>query len=412
VSYGGIWGPAIFSYFERQNDAIADGSLNDPKAKPIKLGTLGIQNGCMDPLVQGEAWPEFAHQNTYGIEAIPQDVYDGAMKNFSMPGGCKDRIIACRAAATEGDAQNQGTNETVNGLCADATIYCFENVQGAYSVSGRNAFDITQFAPSPDPPSYQLAFYNQPWVQEALGAAVNFTQTTDLIRQVFFGLTGDPARGDISTLEYILSRGVKLALVYGDRDYRCNWIGGEKVSLEMNYPSSKSFRGAGYAPISTNETYQGGFVRQHGNVSFSRVFEAGHGAAWYQPETAFQIFDRSMFAKDVATGKVSIGADGAYSSKGNASVADVKNDGGPSPEPICFVLAAPFTCTPNQLQALADSSAVIENYIVTSPKPDRPEGDESSSGSTEGKSVGLGLSCVSLVAVTMAVFVAVAGVPQ
>ena len=69
-----------------------------------------------------------------------------------------------------------------------------------------------------------------------------------------------------------------MSLVYGDRDYACNWIGGERSSMHIDYPSSKQFRSgdAGYAPIRVNDSYVGGQVRQYGNLSFSRVYQAGH----------------------------------------------------------------------------------------------------------------------------------------
>lgn len=53
-------------------------------------------------------------------------------------------------------------------------------------------------------------------------------------------------------------------------------LGGEQISLAIQSSSSASFRAAGYASISTNDSYVGGVVRQHGNLSFSRVFDAGH----------------------------------------------------------------------------------------------------------------------------------------
>lgn len=106
--------------------------------------------------------------------------------------------------------------------------------------------------------------------------------------------TGDIVRGGfLETLGSLLDRGVQVTLMYGDRDYICNCefllvrllcirakshagISGERTSLAINSTSSAEFREAGYANISTNATYDGGVVRQHGNLSFSRVFDAAH----------------------------------------------------------------------------------------------------------------------------------------
>jgi hypothetical protein len=52
--------------------------------------------------------------------------------------------------------------------------------------------------------------------------------------------------------------------------------GGEQVSLAIQSQFTDGFQDAGYAEIQTNATYVGGLVRQHGNLSFSRVFGAGH----------------------------------------------------------------------------------------------------------------------------------------
>ena len=93
-----------------------------------------------------------------------------------------------------------------------------------------------------------------------------------------FNNAGDIARSQaIPQIAKVLEKGVKVALVYGDRDYACNWIGGEITSLLVNYTGSDDFASSGYSPIfSGNNMAIGGLVRQNGNFSFSRVFQAGH----------------------------------------------------------------------------------------------------------------------------------------
>ena len=122
----------------------------------------------------------------------------------------------------------------------------------------------------------------------------------------------------------------------------CNWLGGEQASLNINYSSASNFREAGYTPVQTNESYVGGQVRQYGNLSFARVYQAGHMVPSYQPETAYQIFMRAMFNKDVATGAKDISDD--YSTEGPASTWHIKNEVMPAPEPECYILY-PDTCT-------------------------------------------------------------------
>lgn len=79
-------------------------------------------------------------------------------------------------------------------------------------------------APVLDPfPDYKPAeYFNQAWVQAELGVPLNFTPTSSVANTVYLTGVGDALRSNISNLEYILSKGYKVALVYGDRDYRCN----------------------------------------------------------------------------------------------------------------------------------------------------------------------------------------------
>lgn len=72
------------------------------------------------------------------------------------------------------------------------------------------------------PRNYHTVYFNRRWVQEELGAAVNFTVNSAPVSNAYFASTGDAMVTDISLLEHILDSGVNVALVYGDRDYRCN----------------------------------------------------------------------------------------------------------------------------------------------------------------------------------------------
>lgn len=164
---------------------------------------------------------------------------------------------------------------------------------------------------------------------------------------------------------YILDNDIKVALVYGDRDYACNWIGGEKVSLAVNYSDTMAFHNAGYENIQINESYVGGVVRQHGNFSFSRVFDSGHLVPAYQPETAYKIFMRSIFGQDIARGNTSTTANPSnYSSSGPSSSSQIKNAVPESPPLQCYILAPQATCTEDQINAVVNGTALIQDYIL------------------------------------------------
>ena len=162
-------------------------------------------------------------------------------------------------------------------------------------------------------------------------------------------------------------------------------FGAEALTLQMQYHDAPGFRAAGYTPIQTNDTYSGGLVRQHDNVSFSRIFGGGHSAAAYQPETVYRIFDRAMSGKDVGTGDVEVSE--GYSSEGPETVFDVRHELPGARESVCYLYDAPYTCAPNQIQALVDGTAVVRDFIVVEPAPvvgaegsDDGDGEEGGSG--------------------------------
>lgn len=74
------------------------------------------------------------------------------------------------------------------------------------------------------------------------------------------------------------------------------------VSLKVNYAHQDEFRAAGYTPFLVDGT-EYGEVRQYGNFSFLRVYEAGHEVPYYQPVASLAMFNRTIFHYDVATGE-------------------------------------------------------------------------------------------------------------
>ena len=162
--------------------------------------------------------------------------------------------------------------------------------------------------------------------------------------------------------------------MYGDRDLACNWIGGERASLAIPYSDNESFGAAGYAPIRVDESYVGGQVRQYGNLSFSRVYQAGHMVPSYQPETAYRIFMRAMFNRDIATGTLPLSD--TLGTVGPSDIRHIKNEVLPAPEPVYYILDPGFRCEQEQWERVWNGTAVVKDWVVV--------------GETESKGVGGG----------------------
>ncbi|MCJ1336656.1 hypothetical protein MMC09_001934 [Bachmanniomyces sp. S44760] len=372
-SHGGKYGPAFTTFFAQQNEKIANGTISGPGTHYIHLDTLGVINGCIDNLRQDRSYADIAYNNTYGIQAINRTLYDSIIHEWEKPDGIEDKIRECQQLALSADPDDLGRSRLVNEVCGKAMEYSGKTLILPYLAQEKYGwFDITHPAADPFPAQYFLGYLNQHWVQKALGSPVNHTFASNAVMESFYS-TGDlPRPGMLDDIAYILESGIKVALVYGDRDYACNWIGGERSSLHIDYRSGEQFRSAGYSPIRVNDSYIGGQVRQYGNLSFSRVYQAGHEVPSYQPETAYKIFMRAMFGKDVATGTVDVWDE--YKTPGPLSTWHIKNEVLPPPEPECYILA-PGTCREEVYETVKNGTAIIEDYIVTGvEKSDTHEG--------------------------------------
>jgi carboxypeptidase C (cathepsin A) len=212
-SYGGHYGPSFFSYFEDQNNAIANGTQNGTQ---LIMDTLGIGNGIIDAQIQNPYYPEFAVNNTYGIKAVDDSVYLDMKAAYYNPGMCRDQIAACAAA-------DRSTSEG-SYLCSNATNTCRTFVEGPYyEFSGRGVYDIRHPYEDPTPPTYFVDYLNQANVQQALGVNLNYTSDSsdDVLRD--FDSTGDFVFPNfVQDLELLLNKNVRVALYYGDADYICN----------------------------------------------------------------------------------------------------------------------------------------------------------------------------------------------
>ncbi|PTU23793.1 hypothetical protein P175DRAFT_0428594 [Aspergillus ochraceoroseus IBT 24754] len=309
-SYGGHYGPAFFNHFYEQNQKIANGTLEGIE---LNFNSLGIINGIIDEGIQASYYPEFAVHNTYGIKSINDTVYNYMKFANEMPGGCQDQVSRCKAM--------NRTSLADYAICTEATNMCRDNVEGPYYQFGdRGVYDIRHpydvRLADPTPPGYFVSYLQEDDVMNAIGVNINYTESNADIYYAF-QQTGDFVWPNfIEDLEEILTYPVRVSLIYGDADYICNWFGGQAVSLALEHPHSSQFRKAGYTPLLVDGV-EYGETREYGNLSFTRVYEAGHEVPYYQPIAALQLFNRTLFGWDIPEGKTRIWP--GYSTNGTAT---------------------------------------------------------------------------------------------
>lgn len=219
MKYAGFYVPSTFAFFAQQNALILNGKA---PGRVLPLEVMGTANGCMDSFIEGPQYPEMATNNTYGFVAYNETVHAAVLEALTGPGGCNNLITQCRSLAAVGDPDYAGTNTTVNNVCVDASVVCFENVQAPYTLSGRSPYDMSHPVLDPFPNNRPAGFFNQAWVQQALGVPLNFTDESSVVAEVYEEVVGDAVRNDIADLEYVLQQGYQVAMIHGDRDYRCN----------------------------------------------------------------------------------------------------------------------------------------------------------------------------------------------
>ncbi|KIX03055.1 uncharacterized protein Z518_06605 [Rhinocladiella mackenziei CBS 650.93] len=318
-SYGGFWIPETSASFIKHAKNLTHS--HPLMKKNLTVDAIGITNGCMDFEYAIQGFPDFAYNNTYSAPFYGNQTYQEITHNITKPGGCLDLMKNCRAEGLTGDPEFKGNNDTVNEICEDAFLYCFQYVIGQpveqnHSVS---AFDVAIEAPDACPYDFPVGeFLNTLHVQSDLGLPLNWTWDSQVVTTIFgFNFnapqngTGDAFRqAGMPNLEYLLQNGVKMAFLYGDRDYRCPWTGAEATAKAAKWENQKGFNAAGYQELQgLSKDTHGGVVKQYGQLSFTRVFDSGHSLSAYAPETVFRVFNRTMYGKDVATGSTVIGPD-------------------------------------------------------------------------------------------------------
>ncbi|KAF2036710.1 alpha/beta-hydrolase [Setomelanomma holmii] len=374
-SYGGIYGPTFADFFENQNDRRGAGFL-PRETLEVRLDSVGIVNGILDVLTASIAVANFTRSNTYGIAAADLLTYQNAISAINSERGCRALVTQCRHESSVTDPEGTGIDKQTNVLCSDALDACNQAGNIVYAKTDRSPYDV-RFSSRFGTAAIQ-EYLNDERVMQSIGSPVNFTQTSMAVFQAF-SESGDAIRGtQLGSLAELLARGIRVALIYGDADIICNWYGGQNASLELArlVPGySSKFPSAGYADIVVNASYVGGHVRQYGNLSFSRIFDAGHLVPFYQPETAFTVFSRTIQGDDISMGR-NIDLSN-YKSEGTQDSASRTNRVPVEPALFCWIRDM-STCTEAERMAIDQGQGTVRNGIwVPTVVPDRPESSSS-----------------------------------
>ncbi|KAF1989946.1 putative carboxypeptidase S1 [Aulographum hederae CBS 113979] len=276
-SYGGKYGPGISDEIIRQNNAIKNGTV---KGEEINLVALGVNNGWFEPYIAYKAHIDFSFNNTHK-RVIDEGQHTRYMN--ALNGRCKQLIDSC--------AVSEGRNG-----CAQAQQLCGAQIESPISYANDfNVYDIRAPRDDPNPPPTYTGYLQRPDVIKKIGAQSEYVDCSNPANFAFMG-QGDQAKSILPALSRVVNSGVQTLIWSGDADWICNWYGNLDAANSIDYPGKAEFAAKELEPYMFNGK-EVGTVKTVGNLSFLRLYDAGHEAMYYQPGPSLQIFKQTMQKK-------------------------------------------------------------------------------------------------------------------
>jgi hypothetical protein len=93
------------------------------------------------------------------------------------------------------------------------------------------------------------------------------------------------AKSFLETLSEVVQTGIQVLIYAGDADYICNWVGSFGVANNIAWDNQAAFKSKALTTLTVNGTAKGLF-KNIDNLSFIRVYEAGHEVPYYRKSIA------------------------------------------------------------------------------------------------------------------------------
>ncbi|KAK4663742.1 hypothetical protein QC763_611100 [Podospora pseudopauciseta] len=276
-SYGGHYGPDIVRFIQQQNKVV---DQNVSNAVKIDIIALGINNGWVDPKLQFPAYLDFGLTNNYR-QLVNQSQYSTGITLYQQR--CVPALQNCTVTTGTAEDCNHAHN-----TCYDALGLFTVELQ-RFDLYDVRRVDTWTGIPGTDMYHEYLARSD---VKDAIGAQRDYTECSD-VAWGLFDSTGDPSRSFLGELSEVVQSGVRVLLWAGDADYLCNWMGNLAVANAIDYSGQLDFVKRGMSAYQVNGTSFGEFKTVE-NLSWLRVYSAGHLVSSDQPRAALQAFRQTM----------------------------------------------------------------------------------------------------------------------
>ncbi|KAF8604339.1 alpha/beta-hydrolase [Ceratobasidium sp. AG-I] len=290
-SHGGQFAPNFAAYINRQNKA----RLELPGSIPIhiNLDSIVIINGMMSAAIQAATNAEYACQGPYAF-------WDS---NGAQCAKLRSRVpILGRLMQTCRDFQTPLT-------CIPAGVYALTAFEDRFDELGLNVYDVREHCPEGMDCYEQLRwikrYFDQAEVKLALGVPLghNYTLIGWDVNRAFMRVAD--VTHDASPFASELSEdGIRILNVAGDADFVCNYMGSFEWIYQLESPYATEFRSLNNTLWKGNDGRHIGEARaagtqgstKSGNLTWLRVYEAGHMVPHDQPEVALEFIRKMRFA--------------------------------------------------------------------------------------------------------------------
>ena len=260
------------SYAGHYIPAIADFIVQNPDDE-IKLTGIAIGNGWVSPYNQYPAYAEFSKENN-----LIYDIHYYALK-----------------AATK---VCQGLIKL--GLWPIALFECqlsTETVLGVPFWPRFNVYDVRRKCDHP-PLCYDFSnmdkFIAREDVRAELGVGNrSWSSCNMLVHTLMLGDWVTNLEGSISN---VLKNGVKVLVYSGDKDWICNWRGGEAWTNDLEWSKKTQFNSVEYTKWNVDDKAAGEY-KNVDNFTFLRVYDAGHMVPMDQPKIALEMLNQFTSAE-------------------------------------------------------------------------------------------------------------------
>ena len=254
-SYAGHYIPAIVAHIIRVKNPL------------INLKAAAIGNGLSDVGVQLQLYPDF----------VREEGRIGHISYFLL----KALTGICRVA-----------------MAYDLRIFdmfCISIIGAvAQTADIKNYYDIRRNDTDDDLMLKVAELLNSTESQETFG--VHYRVINEMCNwTVYQNMMGDWCTPVANDIAFALNSGMRIMLYYGDKDYICNWRGGEILADSLNWYGQKGYKGQSYQTVMYQNKKHGEYKKMD-KLTFLRVYDAGHMVPSDQGE--FALYMLKNFVED------------------------------------------------------------------------------------------------------------------